>query len=75
MPMNPPLDTRRIELLDPEVVQIMKSKSPAEKLAMAFESNRLVRLRLAGHFRTEHPDWTDDQINAAVAQRVLNGSG
>lgn len=73
--MNIPLDPNRIELLDPEMVAVMKSKSPAEKLAMAFASNRLVRLRLAGHFRTEHPDWTNDQIDAAVAKRVLNGSG
>ena len=73
--MNPPLDPRRIELLDPEVVTLLKRKSPAEKLAMAFESNRLVRLRLTGHFQTTHPEWTDAEVTAAVARRILNGAG
>ena len=73
--MNKPLDPSRIELLDPQVVAILKTKSPAEKLAMAFESNRLVRLRLEGHFRTTHPEWTDAEITAAIARRVLNGTG
>lgn len=72
--MHPPLDPRRIELLDPTVVAILKTKTPAEKLAMAFASNRLVRLRLAGHFRTIHPDWSDSEVNAAVARRVVNGT-
>jgi hypothetical protein len=72
--MNQPIDPRRIELLDPEVVAILKTKTPAEKLAMAFDSNKLVRLRLAGHFRTLHPDWTDAEVDAAIARRVLNGS-
>ena len=37
--MNAPLDSRRIELLDPDVVAILKTKTPAEKLAMAFDAH------------------------------------
>lgn len=73
--MKKPLDPSRIELLDPQVVAILKTKSPAEKLAMAFESNKLVRLRLERHFRTIHPEWSDAQIAAAIARRVLYGTG
>ena len=58
--MNPPLDPRRIELLDPVIVAILKTKSPAEKLAMAFEIRERARLRQVAHFRSLHPHWTDD---------------
>lgn len=72
--MNAPLDPRRIELLAPEVIAILKTKTPAEKLAMAFDSNRLVRLRIAGHLRMQHPAWSDAEIQSAVLKRLANGA-
>lgn len=65
---RPPL---RIEQLDPQVVAILRTKSPIERCQMAFESNRLVRERLRAHLRYEHPDWDDSQLAAEVARRVL----
>ena len=61
----------RIEQLDPQVVAILRTKSPAERCQMAFESNRLVRERLRAHLHHEHPDWDDPQIAAEIARRVL----
>ena len=72
--MIPPFDPRRIEVLDHDIILILKSKTPAERLAMAFASHRMVRLRLAGHFRTLHPEWTVEQIDEAVARRLLSGT-
>jgi hypothetical protein len=71
--MNPPLDPRRIELLDPEVVAMLKAKSPAEKLGMAFEMQKLARGVLFSRIRSQHPDWTGSEIDAAVAQRMSRG--
>lgn len=50
--MKPTIDPNRIELLDPEIVKILQSKTPAERLAMVFAANRTMRLRLEGHLRT-----------------------
>ena len=58
--MNSPLDPRRIELFDPAMVAILKAKTPAEKLAMAFDIRERARLRLVAHFQLLHPHWTDD---------------
>lgn len=71
--MNPPLDPRRIELLDPEVAAMLKAKSPAEKLGMAFEMQKLVRGVLFSRIRSQHPDWTSPEIDKAVAQRINRG--
>lgn len=63
-----------IEILDPIVVRILRSKSPEERIQQAYGSNRLVRQRLASHFAYEHPEWSAQQINKAVAERLLHGT-
>jgi hypothetical protein len=72
--MKPTINPQRIELLDPAIVKILQSKTPAERLAMVFAANRTMRLRLEGHFRTYHPEWTDEQIQGEIAKRMLGGT-
>ena len=68
------IDASRIELLDPAMVEVLKSKTPTERLAMVFAANRTMRLRLEGHLRTYHPNWTDEQIQQEIAKRMLGGT-
>lgn len=72
--MKTELDPRRIELLDPAIVAILKMKTPAEKLSLGFEGHRLVRLRIAGHLRSQHPAWSEAEIQSAVLKRLANGA-
>ncbi|HEY2253065.1 MAG TPA: hypothetical protein VGH74_18460 [Planctomycetaceae bacterium] len=65
----------RIEVMEPEMVRVMKSKTPEERLAMVFDANRTIRLVLEAHFRDRHPEWDQARIQAAIAQRLLRGSG
>jgi len=62
---------RDIELLDDDYVKVLRGKTPTERIAMGLEANRFVRLRLEGHLRTVHPDWSDQQIAAEIARRML----
>jgi hypothetical protein len=39
----------RIELLDEAIVQVLRGKTPTERVAMIFAANRTMRLRLEGH--------------------------
>ena len=68
-----PIDPSKIELLDDATVAILRAKTPAERLAMAFECNRTTRLLIADQLRMQHPDWTDGQIQSDVARRMLVG--
>ncbi|HEX9901933.1 MAG TPA: hypothetical protein VGB72_03635 [Acidobacteriota bacterium] len=56
------------------MISIYRSKSPSEKLAIAFGLWRLAREVIANSLCSLHPDWTDLQIKSEVARRMLHGS-
>jgi hypothetical protein len=68
------LDPGQIEVVDDAVAEILRRKTPAERVEMALTANRFVRLRIEGHLRTIHSDWDDAAIHAEVARRMLLGS-
>jgi hypothetical protein len=69
------MDIGRIEVVDDAIAEILRRKTPAERLAIAFDCNRTVRQRLDAHLRSVHPDWSDAQIAAEIARRILRGTG
>lgn len=69
------LDEGQIEVVDDATAQVLRSKTPAERVAMAFACNRTARLLIEGRLRTRHPKWSDERIRAEVARRMLRGTG
>jgi hypothetical protein len=69
------LDANRIEVLDDDMVEVLKRKTPVERVAMVLDANQTMRLMLQAHFRERHPKWDDDQIAVAVARRLLGDTG
>ena len=69
------LDPGQIEVLDERMVQVLRDKSPAERVEMIFAANRTMRLLLEGHLRWRHPDWDDAAIAAEIARRMSIGTG
>jgi len=67
-------DPSRLEVLDPMVIEIMRRKTPAERLQIAYQLNRFARSRVREHLRDTHPDWTEDQVNSELAARMLRGA-
>ncbi len=68
------MDIDRIEVVDDAIAEILRRKSPAERLGLAFDCNRTMRLRIEGRLRSIHPDWSDTQIAVAVAHRISHGT-
>lgn len=68
------MDQRNIEVLDEGIVQTLRGKTPAERVAMIFAADRTMRLRLEGHLRSQHPDWDDAVIDKEIARRMSRGS-
>lgn len=64
--MNP----LQVDHIEPEMVRILREKTPAERLAIANGMWRSARDMLRNLLRAEHPDWSDDEVDAAVAQRM-----
>ncbi|MGA2618357.1 MAG: hypothetical protein ABSF26_12155 [Thermoguttaceae bacterium] len=74
---NPSAESRQpcVELLDEAIVEVLRRKTPAERLAMVFAANRTMRLRLEGHLRSRHPDWDDAAVMQEIARRMSLGTG
>lgn len=68
------IDPRRIELLDPAMVEVFRGKTPAERVAAACESNRTTRLLLKAHLSASQPGWSENQIELEIAGRMLHGA-
>jgi hypothetical protein len=60
---------RRVELLDEAIVEALRRKTPAERLAMVFDAERTMRLMLEANLAWRHPAWNPDQINREIARR------
>jgi len=64
-----------IELLDPAIVEVLRRKTPAERVAMVFAANRTMRLRPEGHLRSRYPDWETQTVMQEIARRMCRGAG
>lgn len=65
----------KIERMDPEMVEVLRRKSGAERLAIAFGMFRSARRMIASQLRSEHPDWDEEAVEREVARRIAGGSG
>ena len=69
------LDPGQIEVVDDAIADILRRKTPAERLAMMFSANRTMRRMLEASIAGEHPEWSRDQVLADVARRMSGGTG
>lgn len=68
------LDLGQIEVVDDAIAAILRGKTPAERIAMAFDANHTARLVIESAERARHPEWDDRQVKRAVARRMLGGT-
>ena len=70
-----PLDYRRIEIVDPQMAAIYRSKTVAERLNLVQQAHRAARLIMAMGIRLQHPHLNEEVVNQEVARRLLRGAG
>ena len=63
----------RYEVVDDKVAEILRKKTPAEKVQMVCDANRTARILIASSLRSRHPDWDEAEVQAEVARRMLYG--
>ncbi len=68
------LDDGQIEVVDQAIADIMRQKSPAEKIALVGIAHRTAKRLMAAGIRRTHPDWSDDAIQKEVCRRLLHGT-
>ena len=67
----PMSDLNHIEIVSEEMAEILRKKSPSERLAMTHAMWRTTRKRLYFSIREAKVDWTEDAVNREVARRLL----
>jgi hypothetical protein len=72
--MSQSIDPRRIEVIDDQMAQILRPKTPAERIAMIEDANQTARLLAAAGIQYQHPDWSEIQIQWEVARRMLGAA-
>ena len=69
-----PIDWRRIEVVDDDMADILRKKTPAQRIAMVGAAHRTARLIIEASVRRQHPDWDKQAISREVARRLLGGT-
>lgn len=64
----------KIQRLDPEMAQMMRRKTGAERLQIADAMYRSARQMLLCYLRAEHPEWAEDAIVREAARRLSHGA-
>ena len=63
-----------VNILDPITVEVLRRKTPADRLAEAFQVWNTARLVISSAVRQQHPDWNDDQILRETVNRLSHGA-
>ena len=74
--MNKPRvpESRQIEVMDEAMAEMLRRKTPFERLEIAHGMWRMARGIVLDQLRQQYPDWTSEQINREAARRLSHGA-
>jgi hypothetical protein len=67
------LDRGQIEVVDDTVADILRRKTPAERIRIACDLWGSVYRMLVTHLRKTHPEWNSERVEQEVARRLSHG--
>ncbi len=68
------LDPQRYEMVDDAMVEVLRAKTPDEKLAIAEGMWQMARDLIRDMLRQDHPGWSEAEIDSETAKRMLDES-
>ncbi len=74
MPKVIRLDRGQIEVVDEAMAKILRQKTPAERIRIAFNLWASVRKMLKVHLGRTHPEWCAEVLEKEVARRLSRGT-
>jgi hypothetical protein len=63
-----------IEMVDQPMAELLRRKTPAERLASAHRMWQQARQRVIATIRHHHPEWDDEQVKSELRRRTI-GAG
>lgn len=67
------LDYGQIEVVDDEMAEALRRKTPAERIAVGFRMWISTRDMLLCHLKHAHPEWSERDLQQEVAKRLSHG--
>lgn len=64
------LDKGQIEVVDDRMADVLRRKTPAERIRIGFSLWTSARNMLAAHLKSTHPEWSSDRLNQEIARRL-----
>ena len=64
------LDPGQIEVVDDTMAEILRHKTPAERIRIGFTLWTSARNMLLTHLKKTHPEWNNDRVEKEVAMRL-----
>ena len=68
------LDQGQIEMVDDTMAEILRHKTPAERIRIGFALWTSARNMLMTHLKKIHPEWNNDRVEKEVARRLSHGA-
>ena len=68
------LDRGQIEVMDEIMAEVLRAKTPAERLRIGFGFWTSAQQMLQTHLATRHPDWDATRVSREVARRLSHGA-
>ena len=68
------LDHGQIEVVDNMMAEVLRHKTPAERIRIGCTLWVSVRGMLITHLRMTHPEWDSEKIEHEVARRLSHGA-
>ena len=68
------LDRGQIEVIDDAMAEVLRHKTPAERIRIGFTMWTSARNMLSVHLKKSHPEWSPESIEKEVARRLSHGS-
>lgn len=69
-----PSENRKYEVVDDQMAEVYRKKTPAERVQIAFGLWTSTRKMLVNLLRSQHQDWDEKRILEEVARRMSGGS-
>ena len=64
------LDRGQIEVVDNDMAEVLRHKTPTERIAIGFRMWTSAHEMLMAHLRHTHPEWEMKRVESEVARRL-----
>lgn len=68
------LDRRQIEVVNDDMAEVLRSKTPAERIRIGFGLWTSARNMLMVNLKKTYPEWDTERLNREVARRLSHGA-